>query len=427
MPHNQPSQALPSHAPRGAAHALVMAVVTEARSLAEVQPRPFTALPPEGQARAARLALACFRHHGRADHLLRAPLRKTPPEIVHWALRLAVVEMGAMQAPAHGVINDTVGLLNRVAPKFAGLGNAVLRRVADTLPQAWDTAPASRLPGWLRGALQNAYGNAVTVAIEAAHEIAPPLDLSLRGPCPDGLTGVALPTQTLRLPAGQQVSALPGYDVGAFWVQDAASALPAHWLGGHKRVLDLCAAPGGKTMQLAAIGADVTALDVSDARLARLRANLSRTGLAAQIICDDALTWTPETAFDAVLLDAPCSATGTIRRHPELPLLKTKDALRELRDLQAQLLDRVLNPANGVLRPGGEVVYCTCSLLPSEGEEQIAAALQRHPGTRLVHRPIPGVPSEWQSASGPIRTRPDYWPDYGGLDGFYMALLTTPA
>jgi 16S rRNA (cytosine967-C5)-methyltransferase len=415
-----------SHAPRAAAHALVMAVVTEARSLAEVQPRPYLALPPEGQARAARLALATFRHMGRADHLLRAPMRKTPPDIVLWALRLAVTEMGAMAAPAHGVINDTVGLLNHVAPKFAGLGNAVLRRVAEGLPQDWAKAPAPRLPGWLRGALQNAYGSSVTQAIEAAQEAAPPLDLSLRGPCPTGLEGQVLPTGTLRVPSGQQVSALPGYAEGAFWVQDAASALPARWLEGQERVLDLCAAPGGKTMQLAAIGADVTALDLSDARLSRLHANLKRTGLGAHVVCADALTWRPDQPYDAVLLDAPCSATGTIRRHPELPLLKTKDGLRALRDLQAALLDRVLDPASGLLKTGGLLVYCTCSLLPAEGEEQIAAALQRHPGTRLVHRPIAGVPAHWQSDTGPIRTRPDYWADLGGLDGFYMALLSTP-
>lgn len=418
--------ALPSHAPRAAAHALVMAVVQEQRSLAEVQPRPFTMLPAEGQARAARLALAGFRHHGRADHLLRAPLRKTPPEIVLWALRLAVVEMGALGAPAHGVINDTVGLLNHVAPNFAGLGNAVLRRVADGLPDAWDNAPTPRLPGWLRGGLQNAYGNAATVAIEAAIEYAPPLDLTLHGPGPDGLTGAALPTGTLRLPAGQQVSALPGYGAGAFWVQDAASALPARWLKGHTRVLDLCAAPGGKTMQLAATGAEVTALDISGTRLDRLRANLSRTGLSAQVVRADALTWTPDQPFDAVLLDAPCSATGTLRRHPELPLLKTKQGLRDLRALQAQLLDRVLKRSSGLVKPGGAVVYCTCSLLPAEGDEQITAALQRNPGTRLVHRPIAGVPPEWQAADGPIRTRPDYWAEHGGLDGFYMALLRAP-
>jgi 16S rRNA (cytosine967-C5)-methyltransferase len=417
---------MPSHAPRAAAHALVMAVVTEGRSLSEVQPHAFTALPPEGQARAMRLALAGFRHMGRADHFLRAPLRKTPPDPVLWALRLAVTEMGAIGAPAHGVINDTVGMLKRSQPKFASLANAVLRLVADSLLQDWATAPPPRLPGWLCGALQNAYGNAATVAIEAAQEAIPPLDLSLRGPHPAGLEGVALPTGSLRLLAGQQVSALPGYTDGAFWVQDAASALPARWLEGQERVLDLCAAPGGKTMQLATLGAKVTALDLSHARLARLRDNLARTGLQAQIVCADALTWTPDLPFDAVLLDAPCSATGTIRRHPELPLLKTKDGLRALRDLQAQLLDRVLDPATGLLKPGGEVVYCTCSLLPSEGEDQITAALARHPGARLVHRPIPGVPPEWQSEDGPIRTRPDYWPELGGLDGFYMALLAAP-
>lgn len=419
------SDTLPSHAPRAAAHALIMAVVTEGRSLSEVQPQAFSALPPDGQARARRLAASGFRHHGRADHLLRAPLRKTPPDTVLWALRLAVVEMGALDAPAHGVINDTVALLNRAAPKFAGLANAVLRRVAEGLPDAWTRTPVPRLPGWLRGMLQNGYGNAATVAMETAHAVAPPLDLSLHGPRPAGLDGLALPTGSLRLPAGQQVSALPGYAEGGFWVQDAASALPARWLAGHARVLDLCAAPGGKTMQLAAMGADVTALDISDGRLDRLRANLARTGLAANLVRADALEWRPEAPFDAVLLDAPCSATGTIRRHPELPLLKTRADLRALRALQARLLDRALDPAAGLLGPGAEVVYCTCSLLPAEGEDQVAAALDRHPGARLLHRSIPGVPAAWQTADGPIRTRPDYWPEHGGLDGFYMALIAT--
>jgi 16S rRNA (cytosine967-C5)-methyltransferase len=415
-----------SLAPRAGALALILAVTADARSLSEVlanPPRPFATLPPEGQARAQRLAVACFRHYGRADHLLRAPLRKTPPDTVLWALRLAVVEMAALGAPAHGVINDTVAMLNGMVPKFAGLANAVLRRVAEGLPASWHAAPPQRLPGWLRGALQNAYGNPVTMAIESAQEHLPPLDLSLRGPCPDGLTGTALPTGSLRVAAGLQLSTLPGFADGAFWVQDTASALPARWLAGHARVLDLCAAPGGKTMQLAAMGAQVTALDLSDKRLGRLRANLDRTGLQADIICADALNWEPEQPFDAVLLDAPCSASGTIRRHPELPLVKSRDGLRDLRALQAQLLDRVLDPASGLLRKGGEVVYCTCSLLPAEGEEQIAAALARHPNARLVHRPIAGVPAEWQAPEGPIRTRPDYWPDLGGLDGFYMALM----
>ena len=211
-------------------------------------------------------------------------------------------------------------------------------------------------------------------------------------------------------------------------MQDAASALPARWLAGHARVLDLCAAPGGKTMQLAAQGADVTALDLSDTRLERLRANLSRTGLAATVVCADALTWTPDQPFDAVLLDAPCSATGTIRRHPELPLLKTKEGLHALRDLQTRLLDRVLDPASGLVKPGGEVVYCTCSLLPAEGEEQITAALQRHPGARSApcnHGRFHRHGKAPKARSAPCFSH--YWPEHGGLDGFYMALIATSA
>jgi 16S rRNA (cytosine967-C5)-methyltransferase len=218
------------------------------------------------------------------------------------------------------------------------------------------------------------------------------------------------------MPPGVQVSALPGYEAGEWWVQDAAAALPARMLvpGPGMRVLDLCAAPGGKTMQLAASGAQVTALDLSEARLERLRQNLARTGLGAEIVRADVMDWQPAAPFDAVLLDAPCSATGTIRRHPDLPHVRKPADVAALVDLQAAMLDRAL----GFLRPGGVLVYCTCSLLPDEGEAQITAALARHPG--LV-ADTPPQPFGRATPEGGWRTRPDDVP--GGVDGFYMARL----
>ena len=415
-----------SLAPRAAAHDLIAAVLEGRRSLSEViarAPDSFAALPPEGRARAQRLASETFRHMGRADHHLRRALRKTPPEPVMWVLRMAVIEMHVVGAPAHGVINDAVDLTRRAAqPRLDGLVNAVLRQLSDGLD--WASAPVPRLPGWLRGALQNAYGAKVTAAIEAAHLVPAPLDLTLRGTSPEGLEGEILPTGSLRLRDPGQISALPGYDAGQWWVQDAAAALPARLLGdvAGLRVLDLCAAPGGKTMQLAAQGAHVTALDISAARMVRLRENLARTQLQADLVVADALEWQPEAPFDAILLDAPCSATGTLRRHPELPLIRMKEDVKSLQALQAALLDRVLDPAHGLLRPGGRVVFCTCSLLPSEGSDQIAAALARHT-VQVVPPDLPGLPQEWRLPDGCLRTRPDYWAERGGLDGFFIAVL----
>lgn len=418
-------------APRAAALELIAAVFDDRRSLSEARLSPsagLAALPPEGRARAARLAQDTLRHGGRADHLLRRALRKSPPDPVIWVLRLAIVEMLGLGAPAHGVINDAVALTRGWAgePKLTGLVNAVLRQMALHSVQDWAQTPVPRLPAWLRGALQNAYGTPITQAIESAHLAPAPLDLSLRdgSVVPDGLDGQALPTGSVRVHQAGQVSALPGYDDGAWWVQDAAASLPARLLGNVQGlpVLDMCAAPGGKTMQLAAAGAHVTALDMSGPRLLRLRENLARTGLDATIAQGDALHWTPDTPFDAILLDAPCSATGTIRRHPEVPHLRNRADVKALCVLQAQLLDRVLDPAQGLLRAGGRVVYCTCSLLPDEGEAQASAAMARH-NVQALRGDVPGLPEDWRTAEGGIRTRPDYWPEAGGLDGFYMIVL----
>ncbi|ALG91540.1 MULTISPECIES: RsmB/NOP family class I SAM-dependent RNA methyltransferase [Actibacterium] len=414
---------------RGTAVLLLTLVLEEHRQMAEIsgEDGPLADLEPAERARAQRLALSVLRHMGRADALLKPLLRKPPPPAVLNVLRLATVEMMEDGAAAYGAVNAAVANLRRgqKTRHMAGLANAVLRKVAETAPEDWAALPPQRMPGWLRGRLESSYGRAVVTAMEAAHARGAPLDLTPRDGDGAALAatvgGALLPTGSVRLTGPVQVSALPGYGEGAWWVQDAAAALPAKLLNARpgERVLDLCAAPGGKTMQMAAAGATVTALDISAQRLARLEENLARTELEAKIVVADALEWQPDAPFDAVLLDAPCSATGTIRRHPDLPFTRTGKDIKPLFALQAQMIDRAV----ALLKPGGRLVFCTCSLLPEEGEDQLAAALGRHPGLRVEKPAAPWIEAGWREARGGLRLRPDMWSDRGGLDGFYMAAL----
>ena len=407
-------------AARAATLALLTAIMEEGQTMADLlaAPKgPLANVSPPDRARAQRLALQVIRLLEPVDRLLEPHLRKNPPLAVMNILRLAVTELHA-GAAAHGVVNAAVDLARqskRTTP-MAGLINAVLRKIPEGAPLA---GPAQRLPRWLRQPMVHAYGREVVSAIEEVQSKAPPTDLTLNGPlCPEG---TRLPTGSLRLTDPGQISTLPGFAEGQWWVQDVAASLAAPLLAVQKgeKVLDLCAAPGGKCLQLAATGADVTALDISAPRLARLQENLARTGLSAKIVTADALHWQPEAGFDAILLDAPCSATGTIRRHPELPFLKDGSELAELTALQAALLDRAL----GWLKPGGRLVYCTCSLLPEEGEAQISAALARHAGLQVEEPSLPGIDPAWITPEGGLRLRPDYWAAQGGMDGFFIARL----
>lgn len=406
-------------AARRAALALLAGVMVEGRSLAEQGEAPLAGLAPGDRARAQRLALSVLRQAEVLDRHLGAHMRKAPSLPALNILRLALVELAEGGAP-HGVVNSAVTLArrDRATEPFAGMVNAVLRKFAPPVV----LEGVQRLPGWLRQALIARYGKQRVAAMEAVQAGIPPVDLTLRAGA--SVAGEVLPTGSVRLAAGVQVSALPGYAEGAFWVQDAAAALAVKLLGDVRglRVLDLCAAPGGKTLQLADGGAEVTALDISAARLLRLKENLTRTGLSAQVVTADALDWQPAAQFDAVLLDAPCSATGTIRRHPDLPYLRQQSDIPGLVDLQARLLDRALT----WVKPGGRLVYCTCSLLQEEGEVQVAAALSRHPGLTMLHPDIPGIDPAWSGPRG-LRLRPDYWAERGGMDGFYMACLQVPA
>jgi len=415
--------------PRKVAVDLIGDVLESHRLLSEVVPRRVEGLTPEDRARAQRLAVVALRVMDRADRMLGPHLKKKPRERVMNILRLGVAEICEEGAAAHGVVNACVEIarMGHKTAGMAGLINAVLRKVAGEADK-WPGLPVPRLPKWLRGPLVDDYGKEAVAAMEAAHAAGAPLDLTPKGngaALAEALGGVLLPTGSVRLSGPVQVSALPGFETGDWWVQDAAAALPAQVLDAQpgERVLDLCAAPGGKTMQLAATGAEVTAVDVSPTRVARLNENLARVGLGAEVITADALTYEGG-PFDAILLDAPCSATGTIRRHPDLPRAKDGSDFPGLFDLQLHLIDRAL----ALLRPGGRLVYCTCSLLIDEGEEQVRDALARHP--RLTAEPEalqrPGIEPGWIGAEGGLRLRPDYWAERGGMDGFYIAVLRKP-
>ena len=408
---------------RRAVLALLDGVLDKGVSLAEQGDAPLAGLSAGDRARAQRLASAVLRQAEPIDRMLGAHLHKEPPLAVLNILRLAVTEL-AEGGAAHGVVNSAVELARRdkTTQGLAGLVNAVLRKFP---PPVVIEGPVQRLPGWLRQALVARYGKVAVGKMEEVQSRTPVVDLTLRrGTAADSLSGgETLPTGSLRLTAGGQISALPGFAEGAFWVQDAAAALAVRMLGDVTglSVLDLCAAPGGKTLQLADGGAEVTALDISGPRLVRLQENLARTGLRAKIVTADALQWAPPAPYDAILLDAPCSATGTIRRHPDLPFLRLPSDIAGLVELQARLLDRAL----GWLKPGGRLVYCTCSLLQDEGEGQIAAALLRHPNLVMLRPEIAGIDPAWMGARG-LRLRPDYWAETGGMDGFFMACLQTP-
>jgi 16S rRNA (cytosine967-C5)-methyltransferase len=405
---------------RAAAVALMSAVTEKGELLSAALPGIVEKLPPEERARAQRLATEALRWAQRSDRLLGPHLRNRPEDAVMNPLRLALYEINVEGAAPHGPVNAAVSL----APKSKkGLVNAVLRNVQRTGTD-WPSLPVPSLPKWLRKRLVAAWGKEAVAEMEAVHAGPVPLDLTLRGEVGDWaerLGAERLPTGSLRLAQFGRVSALPGYEEGAWWVQDAAAALPAKLLFVHpgETVLDLCAAPGGKTMQLAAAGADVTALDISETRMARVSENLARTGLAARLVTADALTWEPEAPYDAILLDAPCSATGTLRRHPDLAHAKDGSGFSELTALQAALIDR----AARWLKPGGRMVFCTCSLLPEEGEEQLSAALSRNPGLALVAPEADWIEPQWRAPAGGLRIRPDHWSARGGIDGFFMAVL----
>ncbi|WP_323777906.1 RsmB/NOP family class I SAM-dependent RNA methyltransferase [Leisingera sp.] len=416
-----------NHARRTAVY-LLDQVMGEGRLLAECYAGgALEKLAPEDRARAQRLAVETLRNLERADRVLKKHLKKTPPITVLNALRLGTVELCSGGA-AHGVVNAMVAIVSkhRRHGQLKGLVNAVLRKVAEDGPAEWAKLRVPRLPNWLRKPLVQAWGAEAMLGMEAAHFAGAPLDVTAKSDADlSALNGEPLPTGSVRIASAGQVSALPGYEAGDWWIQDAAAALPARILNVQpgEHVLELCAAPGGKTMQMAAAGAKVTAVDVSENRMSRLQDNLTRTGLQAELIVGDALK--QEGQFDAVLLDAPCSATGTIRRHPDLPMAKDGSDFGALIELQAHMLAHAWT----LVKPGGRLMFCTCSLLPDEGECQVEEALDMYQEMSIDREGlrVPGVDQDWISEEGGLRLRPDFWSERGGMDGFYMALLRKSA
>jgi len=394
-------------------------------------------LAPNDRAFVRAMLSTGLRHQGQINDALGRFITAPLPEkrgLLDDILLTACAQLLFMDTPGHAVINIAVEQTrrDRAAQRFASLANAVLRRVAGARVQIIAEQDAARLntPDWLWNRWAAHYGEKAARAIAAQHMIEPPLDLTVKTD-PDGwaqrLGGMALPTGTVRLAARGRIEALDGYREGAWWVQDAAAAMPARVLGdvAGQRVADLCAAPGGKTAQLAHAGARVVAVDQSARRLDRLRENMARLGLEAEMITADATAWQPDAPFDAVLLDAPCTATGTIRRHPDIAHLKRSTDLEKLATLQTRLLDN----AAAMLRPGGVLVYCTCALEPEEGIEQIERCLARRGDLWLepIDSAALGARPEWVRPPGVLRTLPHQFPAddpaMSGIDGFFIARL----
>jgi 16S rRNA (cytosine967-C5)-methyltransferase len=393
------------------------------------------ALADRDRALARRLTATVLRRLGTLRHLVGGFLEKGFPADAPRAetiLLLGAAQILWLEVPDHAAVDLSVRLAqaDRRAGRYAGLVNAVLRRVAQHGATASFDDISRDTPEWLLKRWTGVYGSDTARAIAAANGHEPALDLTVKQDTEswaERLRGRVMPTGTVRTLAHGAISLLPGFSEGAWWVQDAAAALPVRLFGDlrGKNVADLCAAPGGKTAQLAFAGANVTAVDRSPARINRLRENLARLSLDAETVAADALEWDGG-LFDAVLVDAPCSSTGTIRRHPDVPWLKSEADVSVLTSLQQRLLDRAV----GLLKPGATLVYCVCSLEPEEGENQITALIARDP--RVTRKPITPQDvfdrAEFVTPAGDLRTLPlhlvDPDPRWGGLDGFYATRLT---
>jgi 16S rRNA (cytosine967-C5)-methyltransferase len=392
------------------------------------------ALPERDRALVRALAALVLRRLGTLRHLLGRCLERGIPRDaprVETALLIGAAQILWLDVPDHAAVDLAVRLIqsDRRGARYAGLVNAVLRRLARERADLLAGVDAAALdtPAWLMARWVKTYGAETARAIAAANGREPALDLTVKGdpePWAKRIGGRVLPTGSVRALVHGPVAQLPGYGEGAWWVQDAAAALPAKLLGDVRglTVADLCAAPGGKTAQLAAAGARVVAVDRAAGRLERLRENLARLDLGAETVVADVAQWQAG-PFDAVLLDAPCSSTGTIRRHPDIPWLKREADIAALAALQRRLLARAL----ALTKPGGILVYSTCSLEPEEGIEIVAELLDGRDDVR--RRPIaPGeVPAGWLTPDGDLRTLPCHLDDpdsrLAGLDGFYAARL----
>ncbi len=392
---------------------------------------------PRDRAFSRLLVTTVLRHHGELTHVINTHLQKPLPEPQGWVWQILLAgaaQLLLLDTPPHAAIGLAVDQCKSDpnAHRFDKLVNAVLRRVSDNGSAALADldAVALNVPAWLLAGWEKTYGADLARRIAAASLEEPPLDVTVKGDPVEWaakLQGVALPTGTVRILQAGRIPDLPGFEDGSWWVQDAAAALPVHLLNAKsgQRVADLCAAPGGKTAELVHAGAHVTAVDISAARLRRVKDNLDRLHFTADCVTADVLTWQPAALFDGVLLDAPCSATGTIRRHPDILHVRQSRGFEKLIDLQGKLLQR----AATFVRPGGTLVYCSCSLEPEEAEHQIARFLAAEPGFDRV--PVTaaemGGLEDAISPEGDLRTLPCHrFPGHEnglGLDGFFASRL----
>ena len=390
----------------------------------------YRALEGRDRAFVRLIAATTFRRMGQIDAALKPFVRQRPTKLVYAALQTAAAQILYLGTPAHAAVGETVSMLkSRGSSKgFANMANAVLRNVVEKGPAlAGAQPPKVNIPGWIRGEWERAYGRQSGRKMSAQLMKDPVLDISVKSNVAswaEKLEGEVIGVESVRLGKIGDVTALDGFEDGEWWAQDVAATLPVQLLGDVKglKVLDMCAAPGGKTMQLAAKGAQVTALDKSETRLERVKENLKRTKLSADIVCADALEWAPEgELYDVVLLDAPCSATGTFRRHPDVLYNRSPKDVSNLVRLQ----DKLLAKAAEFVRPGGTLIYCTCSLMPKEGHPRVDNFLQNVTDFRLI--PILEAPGlalpEDAFSGGAIRSLPYYLEDKGGMDGFFIAQL----
>ncbi len=377
---------------------------------------------PDDRALARNLASTTLRWLPDLDALIDSATQRPLPEDARarMALRTGMAGHLLLGTPDHAVIATTLAQLEGGPRRLAHAVLSRLFREGAALP------PVPHLPDLFALRWAQAWGEDVAAAAALSLTREPPVDLTLRDPATtarwaETLGGVSLMPGHVRVAAGVAVPQLPGFTEGAWWVQDLAASLPARLLGCQpgEAVLDLCAAPGGKTLQLAAAGAAVTALDVSIQRLERLRENLTRTQLKADVVVADALKWSPKRQYDRILLDAPCSATGIFRRHPDVLYARSSRDLAPLLELQAALLDR----AAQWLAPGGTLMFSVCSLERREGEDQLTALLARSDAVRIEPILQGELPDGLAAANGALRLLPGQLAEAGGLDGFFIARL----
>jgi 16S rRNA (cytosine967-C5)-methyltransferase len=401
--------------------------------------RAMSQLDPHDRAQTRRIVATVLRRLGEIDRriadCLDRPLAGRHARVRN-ILRAGTAELMFLETPPHAAVDSAVRLAKSYRRgAFKGLVNAVLRRIGRESPAAGEdeeSAGERNTPNWLLQRWREIYGEQTARAITDAHLNEAPLDITLSARADPAewagkLDAEILPGGSLRRRTGGRVSEFAGFDDGLWWVQDAAASLPAKMLrdDADAQVIDLCAAPGGKTMQLADRGPNVTAVDISNGRLAQLQENLARTGLPAEIVGADATQWRPADPVDAVLLDAPCTATGTIRRHPDIPRRRHEADITNATALQ----DRLLLAAVNMVRPGGTIIYAVCSLEPEEGTSRIDALLASgapvtlDPMSRDDWPELDGLDPAAITPAGTLRTLPCHWSERGGMDGFFAARL----